>query len=103
MNSVEKLPLVFGYTCDGSLVIKNCPNCGCPHFHGNRDTGYKIGDTTSRVPHCRAHNWKVPSVVIQIVGEISKTELRRLENRVKPFEEKAEMKYVDFDLNEIGR
>jgi|SRR5450759_876876 hypothetical protein len=102
MSSVKKLPLVDGYTCDGNLVIKNCPNCGRPHFHGNPYTGYKAGDTTSRVPHCQAHNWKVSSIVIQIVGEISKTELRRLENRVKPFKDKAEMKYVDFDFNKIG-
>jgi hypothetical protein len=96
-----KLPLVDGYTCSTDLVIKNCPNCGRPHFHGDPFSSYQLGDKTTRVPHCRIH-WDVQSIVIEVVGEISRTELRRLELRVKPFKEKAELNYIDFDLSKIG-
>jgi hypothetical protein len=95
-----KYPLVDGYICGSDLVIKNCPYCGKPHWHGNPDPGYKIGDKTSRVPHC--FDWNVSSIIIEVIGEISLSELRKLQNRVRPFKEKAEMKYIEYPFEKIG-
>jgi hypothetical protein len=97
---MSKLVLVDGYICGSSLVIKNCPLCGYPHHHGNPTPGYKIGDMTSRVPHC--HDWNTSSVIIQIVGEITKSEEKRLMNKKRPFKEKAELKYIDYESYRLG-
>lgn len=78
--------IVDGYISSDNvhIIIKTCPVCGMVHLHGNCD--YEIGDTAHVSPHC-AVSYKHFNFKIKIVGTISRSEERKLVNRMNPAKE----------------
>lgn len=81
---MEEFPVVEGYIYkpEEKLVIKKCPYCGLPHFHGWAKKYERIGSTTQRWSHCSVAGKEGGEYCIKIVGFLTEEEYEKLEKKV---------------------
>lgn len=96
-----------GYIFKDKIIIPFCPICGKKHKHTNLNN-YKVGDKTTRVPHCDYLN---PAYIIleYYIG----FGIRKINGRLRSYDylieicdkdsiKKEYLNFIEYPLSKIG-